>query len=65
MLCDKIFRVVPLDPSPVDPAFLTEVLRIPDVRRQIESNVTGTSPTMKNISKPALSVRPETLSRAA
>jgi type I restriction enzyme S subunit len=54
MLCDKIFRVVPLDPSPVDPAFLTEVLRIPEVRRQIESNVTGTSPTMKNISKPAL-----------
>jgi type I restriction enzyme S subunit len=54
MLCDKIFRVVPLDPSPVGPAFLTEVLRISDVRRQIESNVTGTSPTMKNISKPAL-----------
>lgn len=54
MLCDKIFRVVPLDPAPVDPMFLTEVLRISDLRRQIESNVTGTSPTMKNISKPAL-----------
>jgi type I restriction enzyme, S subunit len=54
MLCDKIFRVVPLDPMPVDPMFLTEVLRISDLRRQIESNVTGTSPTMKNISKPAL-----------
>ena len=54
MLCDKIFRVVPLDPSPVSSAFLTQVLRIPDVRRQIEANVTGTSPTMKNISKPAL-----------
>lgn len=54
MLCDKIFRVVPLDPSPVDAAFLTEVLRISYVRRQIESNITGTSPTMKNISKPAL-----------
>lgn len=54
MLCDKIFRVVPLDPEPVDPMFLTEVLRISDLRRQIEANVTGTSPTMKNISKPAL-----------
>ena len=54
MLCDKIFRVVLFDPSPVDSAFLTEVMRIRDVRRQIEANVTGTSPTMKNISKPAL-----------
>ncbi len=54
MLCDKIFRVVPMDPAPVDPVFLTEVLRLPDLRRQIESKLTGTSPTMKNISKPAL-----------
>lgn len=54
MLCDKIFRVVPMDPAPVDPVFLTEVLRLPDLRRQIESQLTGTSPTMKNISKPAL-----------
>jgi type I restriction enzyme S subunit len=54
MPCDKIFRIAPLDPSPVDPAFLTEILRVSDVRRQIESNVTETSPTMKNISKPAL-----------
>jgi len=54
LLCDKIFRVVPLGPPPVDAAFLTEVLRTSNVRRQIEANVTGTSPTMKNISKPAL-----------
>jgi len=54
MLCDKIFRVVPKDPAPVDPVFLTEILRLPDLRRQIESKLTGTSPTMKNISKPAL-----------
>ena len=54
MLCDKIFRVVPMDPAPIDPVFLTEVLRLSDLRRQIESKVTGTSPTMKNISKPAL-----------
>lgn len=54
MLCDKIFRVVPMDPAPIDPVFLVEVLRLPDLRRQIESKLTGTSPTMKNISKPAL-----------
>ena len=54
MLCDKIFRAVEFRHDPVDTMFLTEVLRISDVRRQIEANVTGTSPTMKNISKPAL-----------
>ncbi len=54
MLCDKIFRVIYCEPSPVQSAFLTEVLRINNVRRQIESRVTGTSPTMKNISKPSL-----------
>lgn len=55
MLCDKIFRVIPLDPAPVDPAFLAEVLRIPDVRRQIESRTSqGHRPRWKNISKPAL-----------
>lgn len=36
------------------PEFITEVLRTNDVRRQIETKLTGTSPTMKNISKPAL-----------
>ena len=54
MLCDKIFRFVVRQPEPVDATFLKEILRISDVRRQIEANVTGTSPTMKNISKPAL-----------
>ena len=52
MLCDKIFRAVPFKQTPVDMMFLAQVLRISDVRRQIESNVTGTSPTMKNIAKP-------------
>ena len=54
MLCDKIFRAVPFEHTPVDMRFLAQVLRISDVRRQIEANVTGTSPTMKNIAKPAL-----------
>ena len=54
LLCDKIFRMVWRKPSPTTAKFVTEVLRIGDVRRQIESKLTGTSPTMKNISKPAL-----------
>lgn len=54
ILCDKIFRMVWRKKSPVTPEFVTEVLRIGDVRRQIETKLTGTSPTMKNISKPSL-----------
>jgi len=54
LLCDKIFRMVWRNTSPVTPEFVTEVLRIGDVRRQIETKLTGTSPTMKNISKPSL-----------
>jgi type I restriction enzyme S subunit len=54
MLCDKIFRVVSLRRSPIDPEFLAEVIKLPTVRQQIEAAATGTSPTMKNISKPSL-----------
>jgi type I restriction enzyme S subunit len=54
LLCDKIFRMVWHKPSTIAAEFVTEVLRIGDVRRQIESKLTGTSPTMKNISKPSL-----------
>lgn len=54
MLCDKIFRAVWRSPSPIEPRYLDEVLKIPHVRRQIENSVTGTSATMKNITKPAL-----------
>lgn len=54
MLCDKIFRCVFRPDSTIDPEFAAEVLRTSGVREQIEANVTGTSPTMKNISKPAL-----------
>lgn len=54
LLCDKIFRIVWRKQSPITAEFVTEILRIGDVRRQIESKLTGTSPTMKNISKPAL-----------
>lgn len=54
MLCDKIFRIIPMKDSPILPEFLAEILKAPSVRQQIEANATGTSPTMKNISKPAL-----------
>lgn len=54
MLCDKIFRAVWRDPSPVLPGYLDEIVKVPHLRHQIENNVTGTSATMKNITKPAL-----------
>lgn len=54
MLCDKIFRAVWREPSPIDKDYLAEVLKTPHLRQQIENNVTGTSATMKNITKPAL-----------
>jgi type I restriction enzyme S subunit len=54
MLCDKIFRAVWRPNSPVLPAYLDEVMKAPHLRQQIEASLTGTSPTMKNISKPAL-----------
>lgn len=54
MLCDKLFRVIWKVPSPIMPEYLDEVLKLPHLRWQIENNLTGASPTMKNISKPAL-----------
>ena len=54
MLCDKIFRAVWRPMSPVLPAYSDEVLKTQHLRQQIEASLTGTSPTMKNISKPAL-----------
>jgi type I restriction enzyme S subunit len=54
MLCDKLFRVVWKKVSPILPEYLDEVLKIPHLRWQIENSLTGASPTMKNISKPAL-----------
>lgn len=54
MLCDKIFRVAWKNSSPILPGYLDEVMKIPQLRHQIENALTGSSPTMKNISKPAL-----------
>ena len=56
MLCDKIFRALwQRDQETIAlPAYLDATLKIPHLRQQIESALTGTSPTMKNISKPSL-----------
>ena len=54
MLCDKIFRVRFFKDSRLLPRFLAEAMKLGCVREHIESRLTGTSPTMKNISKPAL-----------
>ena len=54
MLCDKLFRVIWRKDSSVLPQYLVEIFKIPQLRWQIENNLTGASPTMKNITKPAL-----------
>lgn len=54
LLCDKIFRVVPLPQPKILPEFIAEVMKLASVRQQIESLATGSSPTMKNITKPSL-----------
>lgn len=54
MLCDKLFRVVFKANGNLDGRFLAAVMKLPTVREQVETRLTGTSPTMKNISKPAL-----------
>lgn len=54
MLCDKIFRVRFMPDGRLLPRYLAEAMKLHTVREQIESRLTGTSPTMKNISKPSL-----------
>jgi type I restriction enzyme S subunit len=54
MLCDKLFRVVWKKQSEIIPEYLDEVMKTPHLRFQIENSLTGSSPTMKNISKPSL-----------
>jgi type I restriction enzyme S subunit len=51
MLCDKLFRFIFRDDSPIEIRFLDQVLKSPQLREQIERSASGTSPTMKNISK--------------
>lgn len=51
ILCDKIFRFIFREDSPVILRYLDHVLKSPAIRDQIERGASGTSPTMKNISK--------------
>ena len=51
MLSDKTFRFVFREPRKVVPEYLEQALKSPPLREQIERGASGTSPTMKNISK--------------
>lgn len=51
MLCDKIFRFLFRKHPSIEHRYLDHVLKSPALRFQIESIATGTSQTMKNISK--------------
>ena len=54
MICDLIFRVAFAKKSSVSPAYVTEVLRTSDLRRQIEERRTGAAPMMQKITKSGL-----------
>jgi type I restriction enzyme S subunit len=51
MLSDKTFRFVFRDKHKIINKYLDMVLKSPALRKQIEHSASGTSPTMKNISK--------------
>lgn len=51
ILCDKIFRIKLKDTSPVHVRWVDNALKSPILREQISRAASGTSPTMKNISK--------------
>ena len=51
LLSDKTFRFIFREDKPIDKNFLNHVLKSPALRTQIEQQASGTSPTMKNISK--------------
>jgi type I restriction enzyme S subunit len=54
MIPDLSFRAVFRADSPIDPRYLAEVMKTPHLRQQVEAVATGSSPTMKKISKPGL-----------
>lgn len=51
MLSDKTFRFIFHEPMPVMERYFDYLLKSPALRAQIEHGASGTSPTMKNISK--------------
>jgi type I restriction enzyme S subunit len=54
LLCDKIFRGVFHNKSPIEPKFMADVLRLYSVRAQIIREFSTESGMMKNVSKPVL-----------
>lgn len=54
LIADKIFRVVPRDPSPIRGDFLSQLLSLRATRAQIEREFSTKSGMMKNVTKPAL-----------
>jgi type I restriction enzyme S subunit len=54
MLPDLVFRVVWKEKSLIDGPFLAALMRMSILRQQIEAIATGTSPTMKKVTKPGL-----------
>ncbi len=54
MICDLIFRVAFGDQPRALPAYVAEVLRTSDLRRQIEDRRTGAAPMMQKITKSGL-----------
>ncbi|WP_437967228.1 hypothetical protein WMF04_48065 [Sorangium sp. So ce260] len=57
MLPDKILRVLP-NPDAIDSEFLVHALRAPAVRRYFEQGASGTSDSMRNLSRPKLAGAP-------
>ena len=51
LISDKTFRFVFREDNFIDPRYFNHVLKSPVLRTQIEQQASGTSPTMKNISK--------------
>ena len=51
LLCDKIFRFHFRKDVKIEPRWLDHALKAPALREQIEKKASGTSSTMKNISK--------------
>ena len=54
ILPDKIWRFVWSEPVKVEPLFILTLLRQPSVQREMGRRASGTSGSMKNISKPKL-----------
>ena len=64
LLSDKTLRLLP-DVSRISADFLVHILKLPEARSHIESNATGTSDSMRNISQKTISNIPIPVPEAA